>query len=152
MAPTTSSTKPTNTTGSPASSSLSEEEQSVLDVCHTFLDGIKHKSRAAMMATVLPECHGTLSRPDGILHLTLPAIIDRIPFDAPEQFEEPIFDPLVRIDHDLAMVWARYEFMIGGKLHHVGSNVFSLLKREGTWLISGIADTWRKPDGESDAP
>ena len=62
------------------------------------------------------------------------AVVERIPFDALQQLEEPIYHPLIRIDHDLAMLWARYDFFIDGALHHVGANIFSLLKRDDRWL------------------
>jgi len=124
----------------------SPDEDAVLSTCQAFLDGIKNKNKAAMLAQIIPEGSGILSRPDQTLHLSLAAVVERIPFDAPQQLEEPIYDPLIRIDHDLAMLWARYDFFIDGSLHHVGANIFSLLKRDDRWLISGVADTWRKPD------
>lgn len=72
--------------------------------------------------------------------------MERIPFSDPQEFEERIVgDVVVRVDDDVAVVWAPYEFHIDGAVDHVGSNIFSLLEREGVWKISGVADTSRKP-------
>lgn len=51
----------------------------------------------------------------------------------------------VEVDGDLAVVWTPYVFRFGGVVHHVGTNIFNLLKDEenGTWAITGIADTYR---------
>lgn len=50
----------------------------------------------------------------------------------------------VEVDGDLAVAWTPYVVLIGGKLHHEGTNIFNLLKiEEGEWKISGVADTYR---------
>jgi hypothetical protein len=50
----------------------------------------------------------------------------------------------VRIDHDLAMVWGRFEFLVDGKLDHCGTDLFNLVREDGKWLIASVADTGRK--------
>jgi hypothetical protein len=49
----------------------------------------------------------------------------------------------IEIDGDLAVTWTPYVVLIGGELHHEGTNIFDLLKTEGEWKISGVADTYR---------
>ena len=56
-------------------------------------------------------------------------------------------DPLVRIDNDLAVVWAPFEFRIDGKLDHCGTDLFSLVHNNGKWLIGSLAATLRKDCG-----
>jgi hypothetical protein len=60
------------------------------------------------------------------------------------QIEERIHDPLVRIDNDLAVVWAPFEFLMDGKVDHCGTDLFNLVRKDGKWLIASVADTGRK--------
>jgi hypothetical protein len=69
--------------------------------------------------------------------------------DGTSTLEERIHDPLVRVDHDIAMAWTPYDFFVDGELDPGGTNIVSFLKIDGRWLISGIADNGRttpKPD------
>jgi hypothetical protein len=50
----------------------------------------------------------------------------------------------VRVDHDLAVVWAPFDFLVDGKVDHCGTDLFNLVRTEGKWLIASIADTGRK--------
>jgi hypothetical protein len=50
----------------------------------------------------------------------------------------------VRVDHDLAMVWAPFEFLMDGTPDHCGTDLFNLVNIDGKWLIAGIADTGTK--------
>jgi hypothetical protein len=60
------------------------------------------------------------------------------------KIEERIHDPLVRIDHDLAVVWAPFEFLVDGKVDHCGTDLFNLVHTDGKWIIASVADTGRK--------
>jgi hypothetical protein len=146
------------------------EEEAVLALCRKFLSGIKNRNPVLMHSCILPSGSGTLIRPPlpsteapQILNLTLPEIVNRIPFDLPQGIEENIAiaswedgddgekyegrKSEVRVDYDLAMAWTPYEVRIGGKVTHVGTNIWSLLKMaDGRWVISGVADTTRQPE------
>ncbi len=50
---------------------------------------------------------------------------------------------LVRIDHDLAVVWAPFEFLVDGRVDHCGTDLFNLVRLDGKWFIASIADTGR---------
>jgi hypothetical protein len=39
--------------------------------------------------------------------------------------------PPVRIAHDLAAVWARFEFLVAGKMDHCGTDLFNLIRTDG---------------------
>jgi hypothetical protein len=118
----------------------------VLSTFQMFLDGIRDRDKDRMLSFVLPTGGATLSRPPNTLILTLTEVVERIPFDElAGTLEEVIYDPEVKIDHDIAMIWAPYKFYIDGEIHHVGTNIVSLLKREGVWKISCVADNSRQP-------
>lgn len=118
------------------------EEQAVLATLQAFLDAIPDRDHQAMRARLLPDGGATHARDDTVTHTRLSAVPDRIK-PGTERLEERIHDPLVRVDHDIAMVWAPYDFLVDGEVHHRGTNIVSFLKVDGQWLISGIADNGR---------
>jgi hypothetical protein len=50
----------------------------------------------------------------------------------------------IKIDGDLASVWAPYKFYLGDKFSHCGVDVFQLMKTADGWKIIYIVDTRRK--------
>ncbi|MDB5086316.1 MAG: hypothetical protein JWR09_310 [Mucilaginibacter sp.] len=59
-------------------------------------------------------------------------------------YDERITYGDIKIDGDLASVWAPYKFYLGDKFSHCGVDVFSLMKTAGGWKIIYIVDTRRK--------
>jgi hypothetical protein len=119
-----------------------DEEQAVLAVLQALLDAIANQDPAAMHAVLVPEGGATHSRDDRVFHTLLRELTARMPVGA-TTLEELIFDPLVRVDDDIAMIWAPYDFFIDGEPHHWGTNIISLLKRDGHWRITGVTDNGR---------
>ena len=78
------------------------------------------------------------------VQMTFEAFADRVGKPGTTHIEERIANPLVRIDRDLAVVWATFEFLIDGKVDHCGTDLFTLIRTEGKWLIASVADTSRK--------
>jgi hypothetical protein len=58
--------------------------------------------------------------------------------------DERIEFETIRIDAQLAMVWAPYQFYYKGKFHHCGVNSFQLVKLADGWKIQYLIDTRRK--------
>jgi hypothetical protein len=65
------------------------------------------------------------------------------------QWNERIWDHEFRIDADLAMVWAKYDFHIGDRFSHCGVDAFHLVRTESEWKIISILYTRRSDDCES---
>lgn len=61
----------------------------------------------------------------------------------PTPFDERIYNVDIRIDGELAVVWAPYKFYLGDKLSHCGVNIFHLIRKGEKWLIFEIVDTRR---------
>ncbi|MES2108021.1 MAG: nuclear transport factor 2 family protein [Bacteroidota bacterium] len=59
-------------------------------------------------------------------------------------YDERITFNDIKIDGDLASVWAPYKFYLGDKFSHCGVDVFSLMKTATGWKIIYIVDTRRK--------
>jgi hypothetical protein len=59
-------------------------------------------------------------------------------------WDERIFDVEIRIDGDMASVWAPYQFYLDSTFSHCGVNQFTLVRQDSTWKVLGIVDTRRK--------
>jgi hypothetical protein len=120
------------------------EEQAVLAPVKAMFDGMARRDAAAIKEPLLPGGTMVLMRDGKPTQMTFEAFADRVGKPGTTQIEERIHDPLVRIDNDLAMVWAPFEFLVDGKVDHCGTDLFNLVRKDGKWLIASVADTGRK--------
>ena len=125
------------------------EEKAVLAPFQTLLDGIGKRDHDMMRSALLPGGMITLTRADKTQQLHYDAFIEHIPATGTQKLEERIHDPLVKIDDNIAIIWAPYEFLVDGKVDHCGTDIAHLVKQNGKWLIAGIADNGRKECGAS---
>lgn len=65
-----------------------------------------------------------------------------------EVYDERIVFDVVKIDGELAMVWAPYKFYLGDKFSHCGVDVFQLAKINDEWKIQYLIDTRRRQSCE----
>jgi hypothetical protein len=120
------------------------EEQAVLAPVKAMFDGMSKRDAAAIKAPLLPGGTMVLMRDGKPAQMTLESFADRVGRPGTTKIEERIHDPLVRIDNDLAVVWAPFEFLVDGKVDHCGTDLFNLVRMDGKWLIASVADTGRK--------
>ena len=127
----------------PALYAATPEEQAVLAPVTALFDGMAKRDAAAMKKPLLPGGTMVLMRDGKPVQMTFEAFADRVGRPGTTQIEERIHDPLVRIDNDLAVVWAPFDFLVDGKVDHCGTDLFNLVRTDGKWLIASIADTGR---------
>jgi hypothetical protein len=120
------------------------EEQAVLAPVNAMFDGMAKRDAAAIKTPLLPGGSMVLMRDGKPTQMTFEAFADRLAKPGTTRIEERIHDPLVRIDNDLAVVWAPFEFLVDGKVDHCGTDLFNLVRTDGRWLIASVADTGRK--------
>jgi hypothetical protein len=128
-------------------SAATPEDKAVLAPLHAIFDGIAKRNVNTIRDQLLPGGTATLIRNGQVLQLHFDAFVARLSevfSRSPERIEERIYDPLVRIDDDIAIIWAPYDVLIGDKVDHCGTNIVNLIHRDGRWLISGLADNSRK--------
>jgi hypothetical protein len=79
------------------------------------------------------------------IRLTSPAAFGAAIANAPagDVWNERIWDPEVRIDGDVAQVWAYYTFHRNKVFSHCGVDAFMLLKVGSEWKITQLADSRR---------
>jgi Putative lumazine-binding len=123
--------------------SHSAEEKAVLATIQRVFDSLASKDIATLRAQMLPDGAATLYREGRFITMTLSGVGDRMEklTSGPDRLEERMVHPLVRIDNNIAMVWGGYEALRNGKPDHCGTNIFSLVNRDGRWLIASITDT-----------
>jgi Putative lumazine-binding len=120
------------------------EEQAVLAPINAMFDGMAKRDAAAIKKPLLAGGTMVLMRDGKPAQMTFDAFAEAVGKPGKAQIEERIHDPLVRIDNDLAVVWAPFEFLVDGKVDHCGTDLFNLVRADGKWLIASVADTSRK--------
>ena len=120
------------------------QHQAVLAPIKALFDGMAKRDPEAIRRPLLANGTMVLMRDGKPTQMTFEAFAERGGRPGTTHIEEKIHNPLVRIDHDLAVVWAPFEFLIDGKVDHCGTDLFNLIHIDGKWLIASIADTGRK--------
>jgi hypothetical protein len=128
----------------PALQAATPEEQAVLAPVQAMFDGMAKRDAAAIKEPLLPGGTMVLMRDGNPTQMTFEAFADRVGRPGKTHIEERIHDPLIRIDNDLAVVWAPFEFLVEGKVDHCGTDLFNIVRKDGKWIIASIADTGRK--------
>jgi hypothetical protein len=119
------------------------EEQAVLAPITAMFDGMAKRDAAAIQSPTLPGGAMVLMRDGKPTQMTFAAFAEMVAKPTKVQIEEKIHDPLIRVDNDLAVVWAPFVFLRDGKLNHCGTDLFNLVRVNGKWLIASVADTGR---------
>ena len=121
-----------------------EDEKGVLVPVNEMFQGMTNRDAGAIKKPLLPGGTMVLMRDGKPNKMTFEAFADAVGKPGKAHIEERIHDPLVRVDNDLAVVWAPFEFLVDGKVDHCGTDLFNLVRTDGKWLIASIADTGRK--------
>ena len=130
-----------------AASAQTPAETAVLAPIQAMFDGMAKRDAAAIKAPTLPGGGMVLMRDGKAAQMTFDSFAERVGKPGPAKIEERIHDPLVRIDNDLAVVWAPFDFLVDGKVDHCGTDLFNMVRVDGTWKIASVADTGTKVCG-----
>lgn len=125
------------------------EAQAVLAVVRQFFDTMRSRDADGARATLVVEGQFNSIRPaeTGVTVRTTPlaSYLEGLGADTRLQ-EERMWDPVVMVDEQVAMVWAPYDFHRDGELSHCGIDVFSLVRTGEGWKITGVTYSV-EPDG-----
>jgi len=124
------------------------ERTAVLATVQKVFDAMRTRDTA-----LLRQAFDTSARLSGVstrgpapsVRLTAPAAFGGAIASAPagDVWNERIYDPEVRIDGDVAQVWAYYTFHRNKTFSHCGVDAFMLLKVGNDWKITQLADSRR---------
>jgi hypothetical protein len=120
-----------------------DEDQAVLAPIQAMFTGMSARDAAAIRKPTLANGVMVLMRDGKPTQMTFEDFATRVGKPGTKKIEERIHDPLVRIDNDLAVVWAPFDFLVDGKVEHCGTDLFNLVRQNGQWLIASVADTSR---------
>jgi Putative lumazine-binding len=120
------------------------DQQAVLAPITQMFDGMTKRDAALIKKPTLTGGTMVLMRDGKPTQMTFEDFATRVGKPGTTKIEERIHDPLVRIDNDLAVVWAPFEFLVDGKVDHCGTDLFNLVRTDGAWIIASVADTGRK--------
>jgi len=109
------------------------DEVAVKQVVNRLFDGMK-KSDTAMIRSVFssdPTLQSIATSRDGnvlIVNEPLDSFLVEISKPHTEVYNERLSFDVIKIDGELAMVWAPYKFYVGERLNHCGTDSFQLVR------------------------
>lgn len=121
------------------------EEISILSTIHTFLGTIKTGDKSLALTTVLPDGLSTRVHDGQPIMMNNKELIESLPDQDQGDFEEMLFNAEVRVEKDgeYGMVWAPTVVFKDGKVAMEGTDIFSMWKKNGKWIIASINDLLR---------
>jgi hypothetical protein len=119
------------------------QDQAVLAPIQAMFAGMSARDAAAIKKPTLAGGVMVLMRDGKPSQMSFEDFAARVGKPGTKKIEERIHDPLVRIDNDLAVVWAPFDFLVDGKVEHCGTDLFNLVRQDGEWRIASVADTSR---------
>jgi hypothetical protein len=129
----------------------SEEADAIIAVTHGFLAALNTKSRLDFERHCIRAGGMTLSPPSptALRFCTIGSFVEHVAM-LEDDINERIWDPEVKVQEsgNLAAVWAPFRSKVNGVVDHVGVELFVLHKLNGTWKVTGLADSCRRPTEE----
>ena len=131
-----------------ATDSLADRER-VLATIDTFMRGLRTKDSTLMAQQMDSLTRLTLLRPapgggSRVMVMSGTDFIRAVTRPDQPAIDEPIRNPVVQIDGDLATVWAEYQVVIDGRVSHCGHDAFHMARLGGQWKILNVSDTFRR--------
>lgn len=129
------------------------DQAAVIQVVEDLFDAMRRQDGEAIKVLHMPEValirvmdnakpSVQLGPPDGFINSIV---------NAPAEPHERMWSPEVRIDGNLATLWAPYDFHLGNAFSHCGIDALQLVRTDSQWKIATIAYTVHR-EGCDDIP
>jgi hypothetical protein len=129
-------------------------EDVVRAVLRRMFDGMRAADSAQVRSVMAPGVRfasiDARATPPGISYEPVDGWLSGVAKSA-RRWDERLFDVQVRVDGDIAQVWAPYTFYLDGKIRHCGVDSIELLRDAGGWKVTQLSDTQRR-DGCKEVP
>ena len=121
------------------------DRAAVIAVVQRLFDALEARDSVAGLATFHPSATVLVAAgtPGTITQTTPAALVGSIARSTAGTFKERIFDTEVRIDGDVAQLWAYFTVHIGNTFNRCGTDAMTLVRVDGAWKISHAAFTRR---------
>lgn len=127
--------------GGSRSKRSSQDQREVIAVAEALFSAMKSRDTATMRRLFHPS--GQLTSIESSAPprtITAFEFIQRIGRPGAELVER-MWNPEVRVDGDLASLWAPYDFHRGGSFSHCGYDAFQMVRERSTWRIIALSYT-----------
>jgi hypothetical protein len=131
-----------------------DDEPAIKSAVSKLFEGMR-KSDTATMRTVFSSnsiLQTIIKNKDGQTGIEtepLDSLLVSVAVPHTEVYDERITFDIIKIDGELAMVWAHYKFYVGARPNHCGVDSFQLVKINGEWKIQYLIDTRRRQDASN---
>jgi cyanophycinase len=125
------------------------DEAAVVAVMDRLFDAMRARDTAAIRALSHPELRLFVPGEQNGAPTLRVSTIDQfiaVVAAADQRLDERAYEPEVRIDGNLAIIWTYYDFRRGDSFSHCGYDAFHLARGSTGWQIIGLAYTTRQHD------
>lgn len=128
-----------------AQAQAADDEAAVLQVVRDLFDGMREKDEVKLRGVWHPEARlqSAGQTDDGspaLLTTEVDGFIASV-ISSPASLDEVTFDEVVRLDGNLASVWAPYNLFVNDSFQHCGVDAIHLIRSGGGWQIFQLTDT-----------
>ena len=122
-----------------------DDQAAVVATVQRLFDALEARDSVAGMATFHPSATVLViaGTPATVTQTTPAALVGSIVRSTAGTFKERIFDTEVRIDGDVAQLWAYFTVHIGKVFNRCGTDAMTLVRVGGAWKISHASFTRR---------
>ncbi len=128
-------------------SAQTSDREAAIGVVRTMFAALAKGDTAGMRATFYPEARvvQTGTREGKRFYQVNPIddFLKSIGAAAGRKLEEQLIAPTAQVDDNLAVVWAKYRFLVDGKTSHCGVDSYQLVRGDAGWKLLHIVDTQR---------
>jgi ketosteroid isomerase-like protein len=120
----------------------SGEAAKVMEPITRLFDGMRAHDSLMVLSAFAPDARlVSKDRTGALRYLAAQQFARAVGSATGEPWDEPIYEPQVLVDGDVAVVWAKYDFLRGSTWSHCGIDAFMLSKTPDGWRITQLADT-----------
>lgn len=124
-----------------------DDEKTVLATVNRMFDGMRSADSGMVRSTFAPGARFASvdgrATPVAIKYDAIDGWLSGVATSA-RRWDEQIYDVQVKVDGNIAHVWAPYTFYLDKAVRHCGINSLELLRDGAGWKITQLSDTRRR--------